>query len=915
MKIKYRLVIVFIFIILISSLPLALYILGREEREKISLITSQGVLNTRVLARSTMNILLGNGGDIPMSKVDAREMMEMFAPLSSSGLIRADCAVISARPEINGLILAGYTAPGISFPSRDRIDMKEISKATEKGTLTVRTLPGIGGKCYEFTALGVPAGKAALCLGRLVFSEEIILEPISRVRRLMYILMAAAILLVSVVALVFSRFISQPIEELTSGVANIDVGDLGQKLPVRGRDEIGKLATTFNHMLTMIDLHLAQLVTANRELQRLDLLKDEFLANTSHELRSPISGMIGLAESLLAGSSGPVSDTARRDLDLIVHSGRRLTRMVNDILDFSRLKNRDIALELEVVDVHAVAELVFSILRPMMDRKGIEPRNLIPPENLYAEADPNRLQQIIMNLAGNAVKFTDHGAVSIAAEAGAEDMITITVEDTGIGIPGDKLAVIFEPFEQADGSISRVYGGSGLGLSIVKKLVELHGGSITVDSKESHGSRFSFTLRRARRDVSSMPAVIPAIRDTVAPAILEDDDAALPALEASAKKSGSHTILVVDDDPVILRVLTNYLELEGYSVKTALSGGEALEMLDAAPVPDLIILDVMLPRLSGYDVARAVRKKHPPHSLPIIMLTARNMPADVITGIQAGANDYLVKPVHREELAVRVTNLVAMKESAREHHALDVLKRDLVIAHEIQESLILSTLPAVEGATLAVRYHAMAELGGDFYDIQALGDGVLAVLIADVSGHGIGAALICSMLKVAYAFHLEETTDPAALLRKINVTMSGFTHGQFITAFFALVDTRNGKFSYANAGHWPAMIVRKDVAAMESVSGNGIPFGWSDDYQYEQTALDLMPGDRIIFYTDGLVECRDAAGSFFGTHRMIEVVEAHRTASPEYCADAIMRSLREWSGHADEDGFGDDVTLIITGID
>jgi two-component system sensor histidine kinase ChiS len=918
MNIKYRLVLVFIFIILISSLPLALFILGREEREKISLITGQGELNSRVLARSAMNILLMNGGDIPTSKVDAREMLSMFEPLGASGLVYADCAVLSARPGINGLILASHvntdhlrTPP---FPA-DRLPESELASVRVRTGIVTRTLPGITGTCYEFTALGAPQGKNPITLGRLIFSEEIILEPISRVRRLMYALMAAAVLLVGAVALVFSRFISRPIEDLISGVSRIEVGDLSQRLPVKGRDEIGRLATTFNHMLTMIDLHLNELANTNRELRRLDILKDEFLANTSHELRTPISGMMGLAESLLAGSAGPLDDAARRDLDLIVRSGRRLTGLVNDILDFSRLKNRDITLEFAAVDLHAVAELVVSTLRPVLEKKGLEARNLVPPESLFAEADVNRLQQVFMNLVGNAVKFTERGSIAITAkeDPASPGMIIVSVEDTGIGIPGEKMGVIFESFEQADGSISRVYGGTGLGLSIAKKIVELHGGTIRAESIEGRGSVFTFTLRRADQAAAPARQSLSGMNGAALPLpVFEELSAgALPA--GPQRGRGARTILVVDDDAVILRVLSNYLTLAGYAVTTSLTGTGALEILEAGAVPDLIILDVMLPRVSGYDIARTIRKTHPPHLLPIIMLTARSMPADVVAGIQAGASDYLTKPVHREELLARVANLVSMKESAREHGELSLLKRDLDIAHEIQQSLILREIPSVDGASIAIRYQAMTELGGDFYDIQSPGDGTLAVLVADVSGHGISAALICSMLKVAYAFHFNETADPGALFGMINSTVCGFTSGQFITACFARVDIGKKKITYSNAGHWPIMVLHRG-GEVEYALDDGIPFGWDPGARYGAREYSLRSGDRVLLYTDGIVECRNSSGAMFGTERLIGAAGPSGAAPAGESADSVMAALKDWAGTDGKSGFNDDITLAIIDI-
>jgi signal transduction histidine kinase len=230
-------------------------------------------------------------------------------------------------------------------------------------------------------------------------------------------------------------------------------------------------------------------MAVSQQLRQVDKLKDQFLANTSHELRTPLNGIVGLSESLLGKVNSP---DEKEDLELIISSGRRLSNLVNDILDFSRLKEHDLQLKLGPVDIHAVTDLCLRVNRHMIGNKNIELINNIAPNIAYCLADENRLQQILQNLVANAIKFTSQGRVTIDASE-LDGMIITSVSDTGIGIPVEKQESIFNEFEQVDGSIGREFGGTGLGLSITRYLVELHGGTIGVVSEPGKGSVFSFT--------------------------------------------------------------------------------------------------------------------------------------------------------------------------------------------------------------------------------------------------------------------------------------------------------------------------------------------------------------------------------------------------------------------------------------
>ncbi|KJF26895.1 hypothetical protein TZ02_10155, partial [Clostridium aceticum] len=231
----------------------------------------------------------------------------------------------------------------------------------------------------------------------------------------------------------------------------------------------------------------------SKKLLSLNELKDEFLANTSHELRTPLNGVIGITESLIEGAAGEVTDIVKKNLFIISASAKRLSNLVNDILDYSKLKHSDIKLSFRTINLYELVDSILTVFKMTKKENAVLIKNEIPKNISRVYADEDRLQQIIYNLVGNAIKFTKKGEVSVKAEVQG-DFIQVVVEDTGIGIPADKIEKIFESFEQVDTSTSRQHSGTGLGLSITKKLVDLHGGNIRCESIEGQGSKFIFTV-------------------------------------------------------------------------------------------------------------------------------------------------------------------------------------------------------------------------------------------------------------------------------------------------------------------------------------------------------------------------------------------------------------------------------------
>lgn len=400
----------------------------------------------------------------------------------------------------------------------------------------------------------------------------------------------------------------------------------------------------------------------SRRLLEMDKIKDEFLANTSHELRTPLNGILGITEALLRGSEGKLNEGQRQSLSMIALSSRRLANLVNDILDHLRLKHSNIKLNLKPLGIKGVVETTLHVFQQLHDPAKIKIQHALPHDLPPVLADENRLAQIMYNLVGNAVKFTTRGYIRVTARVCGEKL-EVCVEDTGQGIPEDKLTVIFKSFEQVDASITRKHGGTGLGLSITKQLVESHGGEIWVKSTPRRGSKFYFTLPVTE----SQPGESEAGRPVYELAAGLDKHMG----HGTETGSGAH-ILLVDDEILNLQSAAAILKTGGYSVTAVESGSAALEEIRKNKDISLVILDVMMPEMSGYEVCSQIRNHKSHFDLPVLMLTAKTRTADIVAGFEAGANDYLPKPVEVEELLARVKTLVNLKTSVDKARAAEV---------------------------------------------------------------------------------------------------------------------------------------------------------------------------------------------------------------------------------------------------
>ncbi|WP_374706615.1 ATP-binding protein [Paenibacillus sp. J2TS4] len=435
-------------------------------------------------------------------------------------------------------------------------------------------------------------------------------------------------------------------------------------------------------------------------LQRMNDHKDQFLANTSHEFKNPLHGILNMSQSVLKRERHLLQERSIKELETVLSVGRRLTLILNDLIDVMSLREGNPRLQKKVIWIQPIMTGVMDMLQFNVEVKAVKIVNRIPEDFPPVIADENRVVQIVFNLLHNAVKYTNEGVISI--EAFEEDgRAFIVITDTGIGMDEDMLKRLFRPYEQASTNKTMIEGGFGLGLSISKQLVELHGGTLEASSVLGEGSKFTFSLKLADSKAKEENEISNSFEQLPLQSIpiLEEESIHLeeaeisPATKQTALIEMNHDrplILMVDDDPVNLQVLEAILPPDEYDVTMVTSGKEALAMLDTKEW-DLVISDIMMPQMSGYELTRMIRKRFTLTELPVLLLTARSQPKDIQSGFIAGANDYVTKPVEAVEIRSRIEALTTIKQVVREQLRLEAAW----LQAQIQPHFLFNALNAI----------------------------------------------------------------------------------------------------------------------------------------------------------------------------------------------------------------------------
>ncbi len=762
----------------------------------------------------------------------------------------------------------------------------------------------------------------------VVIPESDFMGQIQANSRITIVLCVGALLVATFAGMLTSRWIVRPILRLKNAATALSEGKFERTIDLvdlNRSDELGVLANAFNQMAKQLQASFASLEQKNQQLEQLDRLKDEFLANTSHELRTPLNGMIGIAESMLDGATGKLTEVQKHNLLTIAQSGHRLANLVNDILDFSKLRNHKMELQLKPVGIREIVQVVFSLSQYLIGNKNLELINDVSPDLPPAAADENRLQQILYNIVGNAIKFTPEGIIRVSAcEVSQEEVregktsenlsatkqLAITVRDTGIGIATDKLERIFTSFEQAEGSTTREYGGTGLGLAVSKKLVELHGGKITVESTVGVGSQFTFTLPISHGEVelTQLPKVLQLSHYS---SFLVESKPITTQQQATINNQQQLTVLIVDDEPVNLQVLINNLSLHDYAITQATNGEEAIALIEDGFQPDIILLDVMMPRMTGYEVTEKLRKRFTAAELPILLLTAKTQVQDIVTGLNVGANDYLSKPISKDELLARIKTQINLRLLRAENLRLTA---ELEVAQKLQQMVLPteSELKAVKGLDIAAFMEPADEVGGDYYDVLQH-NGRVNIGIGDVTGHGLESGVLMLMVQMAVRTLLEKKeTEPKVFFDLLNRAIYNNVQRMNLerNLTLALLEYQDGHISLS--GQHEETIVVRSSGELEIINTAdlGFPIGLDSDIAefVHSTKIDLNPEDVVVLYTDGITEAENMDGQLYGLERLCEVLKRNHHLNAEAIKMAALEDVRL---HIGKQKVFDDLTLVV----
>jgi signal transduction histidine kinase/CheY-like chemotaxis protein len=594
------------------------------------------------------------------------------------------------------------------------------------------------------------------------------------------------------------------------------------------------------------------------DLAALDRAKTTFFTNVSHEFRTPLTLILGPTADALNDRIDPLSEQQRARVETIHQSSERLLKLVNTLLDFSRLESGRTEARLEVVDLAAETVQIAEMFRSAVERAGLRFVVECQPIDAPVGVDREMWAKIVSNLLSNALKFTFEGEISVRLGRDA-DVVELAVGDTGIGIQAEDHVHLFERFHRIEGARSRTFEGSGIGLALVAELVGLHGGSIGASSAPGEGSTFTVRL-----PLDSVAPGLPVVDDTAGQHVVSAyvtevmrwltpyDEVASPVANGTTERAGRDrpTVLVADDNPDMRRYIAGLLA-DGYDVVTAEDGAAALEAALRVR-PDLVLSDVMMPNLDGFGLLQALRADPVTSGTPVILLSARAGEDAAVEGLEAGADDYLMKPFSAVELLARVRSNLELERARR-----GSVQREHEIAIELQERLVPNRalrLPRLETATYYQPGVQGTQVGGDWFEAIDLGRARTALVVGDVMGKGIRAAATMGQLRSVVRAYAGLDLSPADLLETIDARVRELGTEEIASCVYAVVDSRSSSLEFANAGHLPPLLVSD--GAVERLDGPlGPPLG-AGPVALHQGTVQLEPGSMLVLYTDGLVETR-----------------------------------------------------------
>ena len=377
------------------------------------------------------------------------------------------------------------------------------------------------------------------------------------------------------------------------------------------------------------------------------------------------------------------------------------------------------------------------------------------------------------------------------------------------------------------------------------------------------------------------------------------------------KIADKHVLLLVDDDPENIEIVNSILG-DKYEVRVAMNGVKALELANMEPTPGLILLDVIMPHMDGYEACKHLKGDPKTRDIPVIFLTGKTDVADETRGFEVGAVDYIHKPFSPPIVTARVrTHLMLREAHETVARQLETLNSELEMARQVQSSILPRETPDVPGLEIVARYLPMRSVAGDFYDFLVMDEKHLGILIADVSGHGLPSALIASMLQSALAWQSPYASDPGQVMSGLNRSINGKFESHFVTAAYLFMDLEHGTLKYSAAAHPPLLLWQAKLGRAAEYVENGLMLGPFGNTTYSSVSFPMEQGDRVVLFTDGLVEANNSCGKEFGVERVRHILESKHDLRPGRFVDALLYGLSGWSEDAIGSSQSDDITLLV----
>lgn len=629
----------------------------------------------------------------------------------------------------------------------------------------------------------------------------------------------------------------------------------------------------------------------SKKLLHTDKLKDEFLSQTSHELRTPVQAMVQTLENLRRGVTGAVSEQVQRTLAVIEENGRRLLYLIDDLTDFVRLKHNDVRLNLQTMPLKKIIDPVMKLCLGLSENKQLALIDEIPDGLEDVRVDPTRIQQILLNLLNTAIRYAHSPAITVK-----------------LGVIDAQLAIsVFYNGSDPDAQYTQDTNPDAeeVGPLVTQRLAELMGGKYYYHKFAE--SQHSLSITIPYDHIDTLQSLITRskhrteYRKTGEKSVFE-----FPVRIQDKNASTGNSVLLIGDNASQNRLLQEQLVSLGKFSRIAKNGAEAMLLLQGDNDVALIICDVLLSDVSGIELTMNIRAHYDIGLLPVILIIDNNQSGVAASAFAAGANDLIRRPFEKAEVIARVRNMLLQREAslARENY------RELEIARSIQESILPVSQPKSSHYKIEAVCMPARSIGGDFYDFIE-DETSVCVLIADVAGHGIPAALYASMLKIAFHNLRDQAKFPEKLLKELNDIMVDRGERTFISCAYTMVDFKNKRLLHANAGHLPLLLQEPGKPGVKKIQPPGGVLGVRKAAAITVEMHHLRPKTRLTLFTDGVIELVNRKGEFFEEERLIAILEEMRESTIAELKDRLLAEMRAF---AEGETFLDDVTFVILDV-